>query len=138
MLSTFNGSFVKALMVAYPEHEWKIWQFKRQPLKFWKQLAIRLQTGDKEALKFATNFVKDLEETGGIKTLEDWYGVSIVEKFGSTVHTHVKLMGGLRKILKKVYPNHKWSEKLFLGERSDRARQKTLNTHVYSLLPRNQ
>eukprot|EP01114_Cavostelium_apophysatum_P021704 TRINITY_DN7644_c0_g1_i1.p1 TRINITY_DN7644_c0_g1~~TRINITY_DN7644_c0_g1_i1.p1 ORF type:complete len:421 (-),score=51.35 TRINITY_DN7644_c0_g1_i1:63-1325(-) len=94
----YGGSLVKALKAVYPDHEWKIWNFKPVPTDFWN---------DKNNQKA---FFDDLFRSLNYENWQDWYkirGSDIAAHGGGGLLTH-HYAGSPVKALTSVYPDHPW------------------------------
>jgi hypothetical protein len=67
LLSTFKGSLSTALASSFPEHDWKFWKFEQSPKGFWNK-----ENNRRSCLDW-------LAEQLGIKTMEDWYQITVSE-----------------------------------------------------------
>src|SRR5690348_11404117 len=88
-LELFSASLsFRALTSAFPEHNWQAWDFARTP---------RSITQDKNTLQ---QYLRFLEDKLQIKTMEDWYRVSMdqMKKLGGS-HLILK-NGGLSNVLR--------------------------------------
>src|SRR5690349_21128292 len=96
--NSFGNSPSKALKSIYPDHEWKLWNFKTVPQGYWEK------TENQRA------FFDRLSKTLGYECLEDWYNVTrediIENRGGRLLNEHYN--GSPSKALQTVYPQHNW------------------------------
>jgi len=111
----FDGYSVDRLvMYTFPEHSWQQWRFKFAAC------------GTAGRVAFVSNFIKHIEELLVIKKVEDWRYVQMHD-LHEFWHIFERL-GGLRRMLKLVYPHFDLNEKNSL--------QSHLRNMVDSILPR--
>jgi len=104
----YGSSLTKALSKIYPEHLWEPWRFSKVPRGYWDN-SDNIQ-----------EFLKIFEKRLGIKTVEDWYCVTVSQLSESGAGHLTSKFGGVYDLLKKFYPNHHWEmERL---ERSSKER----------------
>lgn len=97
MYHYFSGSPFVALQLAYPDHNWLPWKFRKTPKRFWAKR--------ENHLSFFCWLGKEL----GYQSMDDWYNVT-----HDDIHRH----GGFHLLqhyddclltaLQSVYPEHKW------------------------------
>jgi hypothetical protein len=119
----FSDSLVSALQIVYPEISWLIWQFQHLP----RYLSLYLMSchvtscnvkakachrGFWSIVENQRNYVNALMNELNMEKLEDWYSVKS-EEISSEHPPLQKILesyyhGSLLKLLKAVYPQHKW------------------------------
>lgn len=101
----YQDSLINALTTIYPEYEWHLWRFKTVPQNFWHDV------------KNVREFFNWMYTKFELKSLDDWYGVSVkeVELYGGKYF--LSIYGGMWQALSIVYPHHKWNPKLFMNTR---------------------
>ena len=125
----FNSSPSQALQILYPKHDWKLWEFKKAPQGLWKQL--QSDTSQRKRM------FEWLEGQLGIKSLDQWYRVSVeqVQKLAS--------FGGqltlalLAELLQANYSQHQWEKEKLLrsGGAPSRASQRTVLIALQEIFP---
>lgn len=134
VLSMYNQSVAQLVMSAYPLHAWRVWKFRCAPRNWWKLLAIRFASGsNEEANAIVRLYMEDLAERLNINELRDWYNVT-AEQLGSTDLLHLKILGKLPAVLKRIHPSHQWKLNLFTFNKK-RSVEKRLQRQVDVLLP---
>jgi hypothetical protein len=118
LLNRYNGSVFSALKVVYPEHDWDStkWNFKK-----WNMIKQDLRS----VLLYLIKYFQ-------IRQQGDWYRISNVQLnqmafCGSSIINH----GGIRSILRKIYPDLSWEQKRFTL-RTKKSDQRLI--YVYSSL----
>jgi len=107
LLQQFNGSAALAIMYVYKEYAWKPWKFERTPHGWWSELAAWSAAGDLSALTAMREYILDLASELNITTLDDWNAIT-TEILGPTHSHHLKYLGELPRVLKRLYPDHQW------------------------------
>eukprot|EP01114_Cavostelium_apophysatum_P017796 TRINITY_DN5366_c1_g1_i2.p1 TRINITY_DN5366_c1_g1~~TRINITY_DN5366_c1_g1_i2.p1 ORF type:complete len:703 (-),score=141.35 TRINITY_DN5366_c1_g1_i2:17-2125(-) len=110
--SFYDSSPAKALASMYPEHDWKLWNFRKVPGGYW---------ATEKNVTLAADW---LSSQLGIKHLDDWYAVSLPQLQALGVSNMVAKRGGLVPFLRWRYPHHEWNEKHRVPDR------KSLTQHV--------
>ena len=101
LLGKFGNSTYALLRSAYPEHSWEPWRFTiipRQALK---------NAGERQ------NVVKFVEKELKMKSLDEWYRISLHQLKELGVDRFFIKGGGLFEVLKEVHPMHNWDASLF-------------------------
>ena len=121
----YGGSPSKALQNIYPEHIWNLWKFKKSPTGYWETLEQNI-----DELK---KVIDRLGEQLSVKSLEDWYGISL-EQIAKFVNIGSSKELGI--MLQKSYPQHCWDlELLSPVGRAVKASQRELLVNVQHLFP---
>eukprot|EP01114_Cavostelium_apophysatum_P000432 TRINITY_DN10397_c0_g1_i2.p1 TRINITY_DN10397_c0_g1~~TRINITY_DN10397_c0_g1_i2.p1 ORF type:complete len:506 (+),score=124.86 TRINITY_DN10397_c0_g1_i2:145-1662(+) len=97
LLDQHRGSIVNVLMSLYPQHDWKMWNFKKTPSGFWSNKSNHRK------------FMDHLAEKLNFQTFDDWYEVStsqFAEHNGEFLLTyygksHVKAVT-------EIFSDHNW------------------------------
>lgn len=98
-------------MQAFPQHNWHPWRFRISPIGWWEKIAVKYHNNDPLALQLITTYIQELGEKFKIKNLSDWYRVG--ESRLGWKRKHLEPLGGLARVLEKVYPDHPWQAHLF-------------------------
>lgn len=103
-LRYFSGSFVDALQVLYPEHEWLPWRFPKVKAGYWDDAAAQRAFFDWCAIQLQ------------IQSFEDWYAIGgkQVEKMGGKYLLEHYHRHSLATALRAVYPEHSWNDSKFI------------------------
>jgi hypothetical protein len=97
LLHRWGGSAVRAVMDAFPDHDWKEWRFVSCPRRFWRDR------------KNHRRYMEWLGEQVGVRELDDWYritnedfrrakGGAFLHYYGSTISAAVM----------ECFPEHRW------------------------------
>lgn len=98
----FGDSIYEALVDAYPEHHFLPWKFASVPRAFWADPKNQREFLDWVGVQL------------GLKSLEDWYSVSLEQLVEYRASRVAVLFGdSLSATLRAVYSDHKWLEWLF-------------------------
>jgi len=87
---------MKALQLIYPDYHWLAWKFDQVPKGFWDDESNVMES------------LKCLSTELDIKTLDDWYNVTVGQIQTMGCSSLLKKYGGLHSVLAKFYPNHSW------------------------------
>jgi len=124
LLKVYNNSPSKALVNAYPEHNWQLWRFKTQPRSYWDNM----MKDNKEALRMMDWLGDKLTVTH----LNDWYRVSM-QQLQAWV-SHINSSTTLVHLLRMCYPQHEWEVQLF-SKRDKRSSQRRVFHALQALFP---
>ena len=120
----YEGSILRAVQSIYPEHNWTPWKFARVSNGFW------------DSKKNQQDLIDWLTETLHIKTLDDWYRVSLEQIARFVSPTSIKNAQQLAQVLQELYPTHTWDvEKLTTRKGPIKAAQRLLTAMVRELFP---
>jgi len=112
-----NGSLIRALALAYPEHTFHPWRFQfiEMPKSFWLKTMK-----DDTALR---EFIQDLRTKLNIDedNLEAWYSVTAAS-LDPPIRRIINKIGGLQTLLKLAYPEHSWDPTKFASHTSPKRR----------------
>lgn len=111
------------LPIVYPKHNWMIWKFKSIPKGFWKRI-INGENERKEMLNW-------LGEQLSVKSLEDWYRVSLKE---IQQWANIETSELLSQLLQLTFPQHKWDLSKF--GKSNKSSQRAVVLAVQQLFPK--
>jgi len=98
-------------MSEFPHHDWKLWKFTStsRNKRYWQELSRRYVSGkDAEAEAEVRDMLDDLAQRHHLKSLEDWNRLSL-HRVGDRMYRNFKYLGGLKKVLEKIYPHHSWA-----------------------------
>ncbi len=87
------------LQNVYPDHKWVFWWFNSVPWGSWDKKENQREYMDSLGRKL------------GYQTMEDWYKITWEEMYNLGGSGLLKKHGSRLKLLKSVYPNHKWTHK---------------------------
>eukprot|EP01114_Cavostelium_apophysatum_P021582 TRINITY_DN7577_c0_g1_i1.p1 TRINITY_DN7577_c0_g1~~TRINITY_DN7577_c0_g1_i1.p1 ORF type:complete len:631 (-),score=127.68 TRINITY_DN7577_c0_g1_i1:279-2171(-) len=96
LLQYYNGSPVALVTSLIPDHDWKMWRFKRVPNNFWQD-----ENNVREYLRWLT---VELDITAP----EDWYQVSYQQLLALGCKQILDSYGGLTPLLTAFYPEQSW------------------------------
>jgi len=96
ILKLYGGTLSKLLPSVYPNHPWDVSKFSVKPRKYWSFIENQRK------------FMDDLGGKFGIKDLDGWYSISTKQMESSGASLLRKYDGSLSKLLRTLYPNHKW------------------------------
>ena len=99
-----------AIMTEFPDHAWLPWRFSKLPARWLDELSSGFQAGAPLALACVRNFVEDLAQKHGVIDVEDWKQVN-VEQLAKTDAAYLYKLGGIIKVLQKLYPDIIWNTK---------------------------
>lgn len=108
ILQRYKGSLAALLQAVYTDYEWTPWNFTRTPVA---------TSSDPDVLQKA---ISSAETALNIEKREDWYRVSAAQLDALGISSIFKRHGGLVNVLKKVYPDQQWDEKLLLPNKSSK------------------
>lgn len=97
ILHKYGNSPAKLIQSVYPQHDWKMWKFKRDAGGTWSQLE------QQQRFELVQWLAKELK----IESLDEWYRISwsqISEKLPLDIFKKYPL----EQLLTETYPFHKW------------------------------
>lgn len=89
LLKRFNDSVIKAVIDAFPEHNWEEWRFERVPLRWWNNR--------KHIRKYLDWLFQELK----LKSMDDWYYVTneqLISNYGTMTNLRITLTAFLSNI----------------------------------------
>ena len=97
-LKYYEGSITRALMSAYPQHNWAVWKSKHLQTEVWRDV-------DNQRA-FFNHVYKQL----GLKCMVDWISVSDsdVHQLGGKILLNTYYNGSSILALQTIYPEHNW------------------------------
>jgi len=109
MLQHFGNSLYKAICFAYPHKHFHYYRFRGVSKTYWKSL---FDSNNPTAL---ADYVSDLGNRLNIQphNLNAWYQVRL-QSLNISDQQIISSYGGLRSVLKLVYPQHSWNEARFI------------------------
>lgn len=123
---SYVGHPATTLANVYPKFNWMLWKFKDLPKDCWEKVANNLYEQKR--------LVNWLAEQLSIKSLEDWYRVSL-EQVQRLIA--IKPTKKLVSILQQVYPEHKWNiHRLYKPRTASKSSQRELAMAVQKLFPK--
>ena len=97
LLQHYNGSLLRLLYAVYPDHPWDPSKFAAKQRNYWTSIETQ------------RNFMDGLGEKLGLRSLDDWYGVSTSQLLPLGADTLLlQYERSLSKLLNSVYPHHPW------------------------------
>lgn len=102
-------------MAETPEHHWKPWKFKNSMNDWWPELAKLFAKHDVRAEATLREYIEDLAQSIGVKSLDDWERISPYS-LGTSIQRRLSYFGKLHNILIRLYPDRKWA---FKGQQVD-------------------
>eukprot|EP01114_Cavostelium_apophysatum_P014947 TRINITY_DN3989_c0_g1_i1.p1 TRINITY_DN3989_c0_g1~~TRINITY_DN3989_c0_g1_i1.p1 ORF type:complete len:475 (-),score=70.21 TRINITY_DN3989_c0_g1_i1:108-1532(-) len=125
LLQLHDGNLGDLLSKVYPEHDWKLWCFRKVPHGFWSDKGRH-----KEFFDWAW---KELR----ISTFEDWYRVRFedIVKLGGKSLLIGCYNGSLIGALSSIYPEYTWEKKRWKFNTSASKAQTSLFDYLVKLFP---
>ena len=100
----YGGSPALAVMVEYPEHAWKMWNFQKSPKAYWKELGQLFAFNSPIAKEAVRVFVEDVEKKLGLKSYLEW-NESVLMRLSKTDIKRLAYLGGAPSVLETLYPD---------------------------------
>jgi len=111
-MKKYKSTIYSIVLSAYPSHPWRPWKFTRPPPKWFETLREKVLLNDKEAVSLLREFVDQVGQKLGVKSLEDWYSIS-AEQARPYLRHRLESLSSLPLLLPKVHPEHEWDLKRF-------------------------
>ena len=130
----YAESITQAITTEFPEHAWIMWRFtSRLPEKWWEQLSSAFKADDIVASTAVRLYIEDLAQEWSIQSLHDWYRIP-ARRIGTTHLDRLRSLGGLSRVLVKLYPYHPWNLARFTSA-GKKASQKQAFRSVAGMVP---
>jgi hypothetical protein len=97
LANQFSGSVATAVMSAYPEHNWRPWEFKNGvPKNYWH---------DAKNVRF---YFDTLYADRGFKSMDEWYDVTTETLAENNSGSLLNVYKAYARALLVAYPEHEW------------------------------
>jgi len=135
-LKLFNYSIPKLLLYVYSDYNWKLWRFGKVQSGWWLAIATKFRANQPEAIAIVRQYFDDLSYKFSISEPSHWFRLSQTDiATFVTSPQFIRLLGGLRQTLEKIYPEQNWGNVRDFKKASKRSTQWKARIYMSRLFP---